>query len=466
MTNTSFSPNIKVGVVGFGYVGAILATHLCSRGFDVVGIEQNAELANAIMRCDPPIVETEARATLVAAVQNAHLIVSTDYGDLAGATAIIVTVGTPLTDALTPDLGDLEACCELIGGVIRRGQLVVLKSTVMPGSTERVRHTLEKKSGLTVEHDFLLAYCPERLAEGGRIHDFTGSALADLASTPVVVGGVGPKSLAAAEDLWRKAGLETLPVSGPGVAEMVKLADNWWIDLNIAMANELGMLCERVGVDALEVIHAANSLKKGSGFVNILYPGAGVGGSCLPKDSWFIHHLAKSHGLAIETPSVGRRVNDSMPRHMFDLTSDALRDCGKGIEGANIAVLGLAFKNGTNDIRNTPAKLLVSLLHEAGARVSAFDPWVDAAEAAREIGVSVVRSMADAIGGADAVVLVTPHPEYLEMNFGELAQTMNLPGAVVDGRRAFDRVKVMDAGLVYRAVGFGVPSLGNERGAP
>jgi len=192
--------------------------------------------------------------------------------------------------------------------------------------------------------DFHLAYCPERTAEG--------SAHEDLTTTPVVVGGLSAGSREAAQSFWSSLGLETVPVSDPTAAELAKLADNWWIDPNIALANELGHLSEQLGTDAMEVVSAANTLPKGQHHVNIMYPGAGAGGSCPHKDPWFVADLGQQHGLDLETPRVSRRVNDRMPGHVVDLTREAL---GGDLSGAAVAVLGVALKAAPTT-RGTPRR--------------------------------------------------------------------------------------------------------------
>ena len=446
-----------VAIVGCGYVGTLIALLASQRGFRVIGIDVNADLVSCINRFESPVHEPEAARIMEEVGRSGRLSASTSFDAVQEADYILITVGTPLDACSEPDLGALRHACREVAPYLCRGQLVVLKSTVAPGTTEgEVRRLLEEGSGLVAEDDFLLAYCPERLAEGSNIHDFEGSALQDAQGLPILVGGIGPRSREAAEYFWQRVGLETFSLSSATAAEMVKLADNWWIDVNIALANELGKLCEHLGLDALEVIRAANTLPKGAGHVNFLFPGAGVGGSCLTKDPYFVHHLGREYGLDLQTPLLSRQVNDSMPGHVASLIMQALSEYGKAVGGSTVTVLGLAFKNATSDMRSTPAKPLIEILREAGARVRTFDPWVNPADARNLTGLPLSATLEEAVTEADVIALVTPHPEFRAISFAKIWELVAHPCSVVDGRRAFDPATVLSAGFDYRAVGLGM----------
>lgn len=450
-----------VAIVGFGYVGLVIGVFLCERGFRVTAIDTNPRLVAQLSHGKTPVKEKDAAQALSKFIAAGQLKVSSQLEDVSKAAVVLITVGTPLNDDYSPSLEQLRLACLGLGKHIRKGHLVIVKSTVVPGITEdEVLPTLERESGLRAEKDFFLAYCPERLAEGAHIQDFQGSALEEVKRIPIVVGGIGALSTQKTSEFWKSAGLEVIEVSSPRTAEMVKLADNLWIDLNIAMANEIGMLCERIGIDTLEVIKGANSLPKGWGNINILFPGSGVGGSCLPKDPWFLHYFALKQGLELSIPKVSRKVNDSMPRHMFDLIEESLREDGKTLPHSKVAILGLAYKNATHDIRYTPAKELIRLLQEAGAKVAAFDPWVEEEEVKGMMDVELAPDLDGVISGADCIALVTPHPEYRSISFNDIRNMVSNPCSVVDGRRAFDPRIVREAGFGYRAVGLGDPTRG------
>jgi dTDP-alpha-D-glucose dehydrogenase len=326
--------------------------------------------------------------------------------------------------------------------------MVILKSTVTPGTTDGiVKETLEEKSGLKAGEDFGLAFCPERLAEG--------SAIKDLETLPIIIGGMNEKSSMVASTFWEALGFKTVPVSSAKTAEMTKLADNLWIDLNIALGNEMAKLSEKLGVNAVEVIEAANTLPKGQHMVNILYPGSGVGGSCLVKDPWFVHHIAKKYGLDLKIPKASREVNDSMPQHMYDMIALSLKETGKEVANSKVAILGIAFKGGTGDTRSTPAKDLIKLLETGNANILAYDPWVEREEAAT-VTKKMTDSLEEVLKDADCVVIETDHPEFKELDISKIKELGKENVCIIDGRNVFDSKKVKEIGLSYKGIGKGV----------
>jgi UDP-N-acetyl-D-mannosaminuronic acid dehydrogenase len=291
-----------------------------------------------------------------------------------------------------------------------------------------------------------LAFCPERLAEG--------QAIRELTSIPVVVGAVDERSARACATLWRHAlGVDSVVVDNPRTAEMVKLADNLWVDLNVALANELAKVCDRLGMDALQVIDAANTMPKGGGDVNILRPSMGVGGYCLTKDPWFVHHLGESVGLNLAIPRTSRTVNDTMPAYTYGLLERLLADQGKVLETSRIAVLGIAFKNNTGDCRLTPTKSVVDLLEESGCRLSIHDPWVTDADALTVTTIPLTADIESAVEDADALVVLAGHRQFHQMPLVRLAGLAAPQCVFLDGRNSFDPAAVRTAGFVYKGIG-------------
>jgi len=433
----------SVGVVGMGYVGTSLSAVLAERGFDIYGVDLNPDIVDRVTAGQCPVEENKITDLFERHAASGRITAATSSERLSKCATVIVTVGTPLSES-DPDLSAVEAASEDISERLVEEQTVIYRSTLPAGVTEEtVRPILERGSGLSVGEDFHLVFCPERMAEG--------SAYDDLTTTPVVVGGVTDRCRAAAMDFWSDVGVETVAVSSPTAAELTKLADNWWIDLNIALANEVALLSERLGVDALEVIEAANTLAKGDGRVNILLPGAGVGGSCLVKDPWFVATLGDRHGLDLETPRVSRRVNDRMPGHVVDLLLEEL----PSVEGRRVAVLGYAFKAGTDDTRNTPAREIVERLREHGAEVVVSDSEVPADIVREETGLRPVR-LPEALDGADAVVVVTGHETYRSVTPETLIERVGSEAfVIVDGRHVFDWGAFDDTAVRYRGVGRG-----------
>jgi len=440
--------DVKVSIVGFGYVGMCLGLMLAEKGIRVKGIDVRQEVVNDVNAGKSHINEPDVPELLKKFVSEGKITASTSYAPIKESDVVLVTVGTPLGEDYSPYLGDVSAAAQEIGKFLQSGQMVILKSTVPPGVTEEVfLPNVEKTSGLKAGKDFGLAFCPERLAEG--------KALKEIRTLPIVVGGIDKKSSDYAAAFWNALGLETLSVRNARTAEMTKLADNLWIDLNIALANELALLCEKIGVDVLEVLHAANTLPKGEHNVNILFPGSGVGGSCLVKDPWFVYHLAKRHGLELKSPVMSRTVNDQMPGHMFELVEEGLNKAGKKIGHAKVAVLGFAFNSATNDIRSTPAMKLIRALKEAGSDVTVFDPWVNASEIVKTSGAAVATSLEHAVKGADCIAVVTGHPEFRKINLEELGKMVSKNCVIVDGRHIFNPDTVMASKFIYKGVGRG-----------
>ncbi len=446
----------KVGIVGLGYVGTTIAVFLCEKGLEVCCIDNNPEVVTKVNKGASCIREPMIPELVRKYSSEGKLRCSADMATIQATHVILVTVGTPLGEDSSPDMTAIEEGSSQLARYLRRGHLVIYKSTLTPGTTEEtVLPILEKGSGLKAGKDFMLAFCPERLGEGSRMTDFASCALEELKSLPVVVGGINSQSTDAAAEFWNSLGISTIKVSSPKVAELAKLAGNWWIDLNIAIANELALVCEKMQVDSYEVIEAANTLPKNRYNVNILLPGCGVGGSCLTKDPWFVYHLGRRFGLELQTCQLSREINDSMPRHMYELISQALADLDKEVKKAKVSILGLAFKQSTGDTRNTPVIPLIKLLLDNGAEVKAFDPWVDRQEASTILGDCAVYTLDEVLKGSDCLVLGNAQPEFRSISFAEIKPLVAPHCAVVDGRRAFNPDEVTRAGFTYWAVGLG-----------
>ncbi|AQT79169.1 nucleotide sugar dehydrogenase [Mycolicibacterium litorale] len=436
-----------IAVVGFGYIGTVIGAVLADRGWPVVGIDVRDSVVDDINSGRTNVPEPGLGELVANGVRAGRLRATADYGVIAENDFIIVTVGTPLGPDYEPIVDDIKAAARAVAQHLREGHLVILKSTVPPDTTEKIfLPILEETSGLRAGVDFGLAFCPERLAEGQAIREFL--------SIPIVIGAVDERSARACATLWRHAlGLESIVVEDPRTAEMVKLADNLWIDLNIAMANELAKVCDRLGMDVLQVIGAANSMPKGSHNVNILSPSMGVGGYCLTKDPWFVNHLGETLGLDLQVPRTSRTVNDTMPGYTYGLLTQLLADQGKTIEDSKIAVLGIAFKNNTGDCRLTPTKYVVSLLEESGCQLCVHDPWVPEDEAHTVTSVPLSPDIESAVKDADALVVLAGHREFHQTPLVRLADLAADRCVFLDGRNSFDPAAARAAGFVYKGIG-------------
>lgn len=436
-----------VGIVGMGYVGQCLATFLCEREQHVLGFDVDAGTLDLLRSGRTRIHEPELPELIEKHVASGTLRVTGKMADLAACDVVLVTVGTPLGANSKPDLGPITAFADAYGAVLRKGQTIIVKSTVTPGTTRGVvLSRLAAKSNLVEGRDFFLAFAPERLAEG--------VALADLRRIPVVVGGVSEASGERASAFFRGIRVETLVVPRAEEAEFAKLADNLWIDVNIALANELAMLCAKLGLNVRHVIRAANTLPKGEHHVNILTPGPGVGGSCLTKDPWFVHSLGKDLGVPIRLPEAGRRTNEGMPAYVAELTRALLQD-GKPVTAPRVCLVGLAFKGGTNDTRFSPAADVLRELRARGFDVAAWDPLVGSEVARKEFGVQAFSALEEAVAGAHAIVVVTPQPGLRDVPLAKLRERAAPGCVIVDGRFAWTRAAAEAAGFRYVSVGNG-----------
>lgn len=437
-----------VVVIGLGYVGSCVAATLADRGLRVTGIDTDTRLVSELSQGSTPLHEPGLQEAVARATTSGRLRATTDVAAVADADIVIVAVGTPVREDGTLVDDQLRSACTAIGRHLRRGQLVLLKSTVPAGTTRSlVVPLLQRHGGVTAGTDFALAFTPERLAEG--------TALAELTSLPIVVGGIDERSTQLAADFWQRAlGVTALRQASLEAAEIVKLADNWWIDLNIALANELAKFCALFDVDVLDVITAANSIPKGNGKVNILLPSVGVGGSCLTKDPWMVWESARQHGLDIQTPRVGREVNAGMPDHTAQLIIDEMAELGRDPAAATVAVLGLAFKNNTSDLRATPVLGVVNALVKAGARVRLYDPVVDPGQADEMFGIRPTTNLYDAVRGADCVAVLAMHRQFDDIDFADLPVADSC--LLLDGRAYYPKEKIVmlrELGYRYRGIG-------------
>lgn len=436
-----------IAVVGFGYIGTVIGAVLADQGWPVTGIDVRPHIVDEINRGETSVREPGLDEMIERNVRAGRLRATTDFDAIAENDFIVITVGTPLGQDYEPRVDDIAAASRAVGERLQPGHLVTLKSTVPPGTTQDlVRPILEEASGLTAEVDFGLAFCPERLAEG--------RAIRDLLSIPVVVGAVGERSARACSTLWRHTlGVESVVVDDPRTAEMIKLADNMWIDLNIAIANELAKVCDGLGLDVLQVINAANTLAKGTHNVNILMPSMGVGGYCLTKDPWFVSHLGESLGLDLMIPKTSRTVNDTMPQYTFDLVKNMLAAQGKSLADSRVAVLGVAFKNDTGDCRLTPTKFVIELFEQSGCRLAVHDPWVTDEESATVTTLPLTADIEEAVKDADALVFLTGHRQFKQIPLVRLAELAGPQCVFLDGRNSFDPAEVRAAGMMYKGIG-------------
>jgi UDP-N-acetyl-D-glucosamine dehydrogenase len=385
----------RVGVVGLGYVGLPLALAFAEAGSEVVGLDADSRRVEAI-NSGTSHVEDVPSADLANALAAGGLRATTNYDELSIVDAIVVCVPTPLTDNRQPDLGPMIDCATSLSRVLRRGQLVVLESTTYPGTTRERLVPLLEESGLAAGRDFHVAFSPERVDPGRS--DFT------LRNTVKVVGGLTEECAGEARALYERVCEEVLIVSTPEAAELSKLLENIFRSVNIALVNELAVLCDRMGIDIWEVIDAAGT--KPFGFMRF-DPGPGMGGHCLPVDPFYLSWKAREYDFYTEFIELAGKINQSMPYFCVDKIERTLNSHGKPVHGSRIVLLGVSYKPGVADTRQSPALKILKLLGERGADLVYHDPHVPALS---EAGLRSVP-LDEALEQADLVVIVTAHRE-------------------------------------------------------
>ena len=381
-----------VGVIGLGYVGLPLAVAFAQEGCEVIAVDVDSRKVEAVAAAQSYVEDISSEA-LAGVGERVHA--TTRYADLAKADAVLICVPTPLTRNREPDLGPLIESARALAEVLQAGQLVVLESTTYPGTTRERLAPLLEESGLAAGRDFHLAFSPERVDPGRT--DFT------LRTTPKVVGGLTPACAQRAQELYELVCDRVLLVSSPEAAELTKLLENIFRSVNIALVNELAMLTDRMGIDVWEVVDAAAT--KPYGFMRF-EPGPGMGGHCLPVDPFYLSWRAREFDMATEFIELAGKVNQQMPYHCVAKAQRALNDSGMSVKGARVAVVGVSYKPGVGDVRESPALKIIALLSELGAEVSYHDPHVPS------LGDHGLESMPlqEAVAGADLVLIVTAHP--------------------------------------------------------
>ncbi len=407
----------QIAIVGAGYVGLPLAVAFAEAGRDVVCLDTDQALVAAINR-GLSHVEDVADQTLAGLVGEGRLRASTDPAVCAEADAVLLCLPTPLSTNREPDLSILEAATRTLADHVRPGQLIILESTTYPGTTREVLAPILEQGGLVAGRDFHLAMSPERIDPGRR--DWT------VKTTPKVVGGLTPVCTERAIELYSAFVERLVPVSSCEAAELTKLLENIFRSVNIALVNELAMLCHRMGLDVWEVVDAAAT--KPYGFMPFT-PGPGLGGHCLPIDPFYLSWKAREYDFPVEFIELAGKVNQHMPYYCAERVAQALNDHAKAVRGSSLLILGVSYKSNVGDLRESPALKLIGLLREAGADVSYHDPHVPNL-ASESIDLESVELTDEALRRADAVCVVTAHAAVDHARVAEQARL------VVDFRNA------------------------------
>ena len=387
-----------LGVIGLGYVGLPLAVEKAKAGFKVYGFDvqkEKVDMVNAGKNYIGDVVNEDLKALVDAGMLRA----TSDFADAARCDCVCICVPTPLDAHQQPDISYVRSSTESIMPYVHKDMLVVLESTTYPGTTEELVKPILERSGLKCGKDFYLAFSPERVDPGNLIYK--------TKNTPKVVGGCTPECTDVAAAMYETV-LEApvYKVSSPAIAEMEKILENTYRNVNIGLINELAILCDRMGIDIWEVIDAAKS--KPYGF-QAFYPGPGLGGHCIPLDPYYLSWKAREYGFHTSMIEASMMVNDRMPEYCVDRTARILNGVKKSVNGAKVLVLGVAYKQNIDDFRESPAICVIEELLRRGAEVEYFDPWVPKFRKKALTMESIPALTPEVIEKADIVLVTTAH---------------------------------------------------------
>jgi UDP-N-acetyl-D-glucosamine dehydrogenase len=429
------SRNARAGVIGLGYVGLPLAMAVTRAGFAVTGFDIDPAKTDALSRGESYIGAVTAEA-LGAAMKSGQFRATADFTQIGGCDVVIICVPTPLTRHREPDLSFVEDTTRTIAAHLREGQLVVLESTTYPGTTMEILKPILEAGGLKSGRDFFLAFSPER--------EDPGNAQFETATIPKVVAGDGEEAGALVAAFYGAVVKRVVAVSAPGVAEAVKITENIFRAVNIALVNELKVIFAAMGIDVWEVIEAAKT--KPFGYMPF-YPGPGLGGHCIPIDPFYLTWKSREFDIPTRFIELAGEINVAMPRYVVQKLEEALdARLGIALSKARILLIGLAYKKNVSDIRESPSLKLIELLEKRGAHVDFHDPFVAAIPATREhadlAGRASTALSAKAIASYDAVLVATDHDD---VDYAMFAKHAKL---IVDTRNIFQRRDLSGAHIV------------------
>lgn len=420
-----------VGIIGLGYVGLPLAIQFGQKGFMVLGFDLDTRKIDKILHGESYIKHVPTKS-IKQIIKQKRFDVTIDFKRLNEADFIIICVPTPLTDKMEPDLKYLLDTTETISKNLRKDQLIVLESTTYPGTTEEMLLPRLERKNMTVGKDFYLAFSPEREDPGNKNFG--------LSNTPKVIGGVTPDCLEIATALYGQI-THPVPVSSTRAAELTKLLENTYRSVNIALVNELKLLCHKMGIDIFEVINAAAT--KPFGYTPF-YPGPGLGGHCIPIDPFYLAWKAKEYDFSARFIHLAGEINVSMPYYVIDRTIYALNKREKSLKGSKVLVLGIAYKKDIDDDRESPGYAIMKMLMEKGAILKYNDPWIPKLRPTRKYNFTLESTpiTPELLGEMDAVIISTDHSAY---DFKTIVKQSNL---IIDTRNATQGIDNKDEKIV------------------
>ena len=438
--NSLVTKSLKVCIVGIGRIGLPTALSFAQAGLQTIGADINEKLVDSINAGNFPLKDEPGYEDIFNSVRkNGNFSATTDINEaISKSNVILLSLPTPMDENNIPIYLALESVGKQLSQTLQSNSLVVVESTIEPGFIENVMiKRIEGDSGLHVGKNFTIGVCPENANPGEILHDFTG--------LPRLVGGMDEqttKIIALIYDFVFSVELVTMPDCK--TANAVKLTTNVFRDINIAFVNELSLMFEKLGIDTLKVLDAA---KRKYNF-QIHYPGAGVGGPCLPINSYQFLNTAKRTGSELNIIKHGRAINEKMPDHVVNLTLDGFRKCNKPIKDCTLLILGVSYKPDVKDIQLSPAEIIINKLKALGAKIRIYDPYYKDDQV---FGIDVERNIQDILSDVDASIIVTAHKEFQEIN-PKIFTKMKTP-ILIDSRGIIDISSANNAGLVFRGLG-------------
>ena len=438
--NSLVTKSLKVCIVGIGRIGLPTALSFAQAGLQTIGADINEKLVDSINAGNFPLKDEPGYEDIFNSVRkNGNFSATTDINEaISKSNVILLSLPTPMDENNIPIYLALESVGKQLSQTLQSNSLVVVESTIEPGFIENVMiKRIEGDSGLHVGKNFTIGVCPENANPGEILHDFTG--------LPRLVGGMDEqttKIIALIYDFVFSVELVTMPDCK--TANAVKLTTNVFRDINIAFVNELSLMFEKLGIDTLKVLDAA---KRKYNF-QIHYPGAGVGGPCLPINSYQFLNTAKRIGSELNIVKYGRAINEKMPDHVVNLTLDGFKKCNKSIKDSTLLILGVSYKPDVKDIQLSPAEIIIKKLKALGAKIRIYDPYYKDNQV---FGINVEHDIQDVLSEVDASIIVTAHKEFQEIN-PKIFTKMKTP-ILIDSRGIIDISSANNAGLVFRGLG-------------
>lgn len=442
------SGRLTICVMGIGRIGLPMATVFAKAGARVIAVDIDQGVIDTLNSGKCRFADEPGLASMVEeVVKDGKLHGTMNVSSaVSGADIVILCVPTPVDESKVPDYSAIIKACNDVGSYLKNGTLVIVESTVGPGTVENlIVPILEKASKMKAVTNFNVASCPER-ADPGRV-------MTDLYKVPRIVGGLSPNATKVTSELYRAAlGVEIVEVSSPKAANAIKLTENIFRDVNIALMNEFAVLYEKLGIDIFEVIKACSTKYN---FVPH-YPGVGVGGPCLPSNPYYMIVEGVKVGNIPLIVRMAREVNDRMPDHVVTLVTEALNEVNKTVRSSTITIMGVAYKPDVHDIQLTPIERVFDSLKSLGAKIRIFDPMF---KGEIVFGERVFEDSYEAIKGTDCIFLGTGHSELKKLDLDKMAKFCSMPAALVDAQNVFNPLNVKKAGFAFRGVGRPTPSI-------